>query len=201
MGRIIRLAVRFLLLTIIAGGVSSCKSGEDNTAIPRRHAYPRIEIPIESYSEVDVDGKGLIIAVNEGAIYERRAADDGDAKFLDVEYPQFNSTIFYTITPVEQSTIENVIANRLERIRLNLGDADAELLEFDSPQGFENKVFVSHGDISTPVQFISTDGRKVVVSGVAFVKDASAATADSIAPIVELLRRDIVHALKEISMK
>lgn len=198
MGRIIRLTIRLLLLTIIAGGVSGCKGDNSDVAIPRRHAYPRIELPQESYTNVNSGYKDVEIAVNDVATYVCRDADDGDTRFLDVDYPQFNSTIFYTITPVEQSNIENVIANRLERIRLNLGDCDAELLEFNSEEGFENKVLVSRGEISTPVQFISTDGKDVVVSGVAFVKEASAATADSIAPIVEMLRRDIIQALKKL---
>ena len=192
------LVVRLLLITIIVGCFSNCDGNKAGTAIPRRHAYPRIELPQESYRDIIVGCNELHISVNDVATFDRRVADDGETSFIDVSYPKINSTIFYTITPVTLSTIEEVIANRLERIRLNLGDSDAELIEFNSTEGFENKVLVSHGDISTPVQFISTDGENVVVSGVAFIKDASPATADSIAPIVDVIRRDIVHSLKMI---
>ena len=192
------LVARLLLIAIIVGGFSNCDGNKAGTAIPRRHAYPRIELPQENYHDITVGCNELHISVNEVATYNRRVADDGETCFIDVSYPKLSSTIFYTITPVDDATIEDVIANRLERIRLNLGDSDAELIEFNSTEGFENKVLVSHGNISTPVQFISTDGENVVVSGVAFIKDASPATADSIAPIVDVIRRDIVHSLKMI---
>lgn len=190
------LVVRLLLVTIIVGGLSNCTGDKAGVAIPRRHAYPRIELPQENYYDVNVGCNELHISVNDVATYNRRTAEDGKTCFIDVSYPKINTTIFYTITPVDHTTIEDVIANRLERIRLNLGDRDTELIEFNSTEGFENKVLVSHGDISTPVQFISTDGGNVVVSGVAFIKEASPATADSIAPIVDVMRREVVHSLK-----
>lgn len=136
------------------------------------------------------------MAVNKAAVLTRIESDRNGSQFIDVSYPGLHSTIYFTFTPVSTATAAEVIDNRMERIGLNLGASEAELLEFDTPDGFENKVFVSRGDISTPVQFIATDGHTTVVSGAAFVIAASAATADSIAPVVDMLRRDIVHALK-----
>lgn len=153
-------------------------------------------LPDSTFTETDTGNGGLVIAVNSAAGLTRRERDRNGSQFIDVSYPGLNSTIHFTFTPVNGATAGEVIGNRMERIGLNLGASEAELLEFDSPAGFENKVFVSRGDISTPVQFISTDGHSTVVSGAAFVSTASAATADSITPVVDMLRRDIVHALK-----
>lgn len=190
---------KYLLLTILTCILTACHGqGEsDGTpAVPRRHAYPRIELPDSSFSYIDDTVTGIAIAVNSSATYQTRRAENSRAPFIDVTYPGLNAQIYFTITPVDESIVAKVIDNRMERISLNLGGADAELIEFDSPAGFENKMIVSRGDISTPVQFIATDGHTAVVSGAAFVKDASTATADSIAPIVAMLRRDIMHALK-----
>lgn len=197
------LIIRLILLTLIAGAAAGCSGnhepGKDTgnvTPVPRRQAYPRIEIPDSAYTDITAGTTTIHIAVNEAAIVTLRTSDDGNSQFVDTAYPKFNSTIFFTVTPVDRTTVADVIANRMERVRLNLGASDAELLEFDSPGGFENKLFVSRGDISTPVQFVATDGNAFVVSGAAFVRDASPVTADSIAPIVNMLRRDILHALK-----
>lgn len=197
------LIIRLILLTLIAGAVAGCSHGQEsgNSAadiapIPRRQAYPRIEIPDSAYTDITAGTTTMHIAVNEATIVTLRTSDDGNSQFVDAAYSKFNSTIFFTVTPVDRRTVADVIANRMERVRLNLGASDAELLEFDSPGGFENKLFVSRGDISTPVQFVATDGNAFVVSGAAFVRDASPATADSIAPVVDMLRRDILHALK-----
>lgn len=195
--------IRLILLTLIAGTVAGCsgntepgRNAADVAPVPRRHAYPRVEIPDSVYTDMAAGTTTLHIAVSDAATVTLRISDDGNSQFVDAAYPDFNSTIFFTVTPVDRATAGDVIANRMERIRLNLGSSDAELFEFDSPGGFENKLFVSRGDISTPVQFIATDGNAFVVSGAAFVRDASPATADSIAPVVDMLRRDILHALK-----
>lgn len=190
--------IRLLPLTAVACILAGCngKAPQGDTPVPRRHAYPRIETADSAFTRIDTGVDRLSIDINSEAAISLRDADTGGTRFIDAAYPRFNSTIYFTVTPVDPATAPEVIGNRLERIRLNLGGSDAELIEFDSPAGLENKVFVSRGDISTPVQFIATDGSRLVVSGVAFVRDASAATADSIAPVTDMLGRDIIHALK-----
>lgn len=192
------LAIGLEMLTDCRGVDGSPKGASDNdyVEVPRRHAYPRIALPDSTYSFTTAGKSHLVIAVNDAATSTLRSSDDGIACFVDVAYPTLQSTIFYTITPVDRATLSDVIANRLQRIELNMGASDAELLEFDTPAGFECKVFVTRGDISTPVQFLSTDGTNLVVSGAAFVREASPATADSIAPIVDVISRDVVHTLK-----
>lgn len=191
------LAISLAMLTDCGGKDDMPGSADDDyVEVPRRHAYPRIALPDSTYSFTTAGKSRLVIAVNDAATSTLRSSDDGNSCFVDVAYPKLQSTIFYTITPVDRATLSDVIANRLQRIELNMGASDAELLEFDTPAGFECKVFVTRGDISTPVQFLSTDGTNLVVSGAAFVREASPATADSIAPIVDVISRDVVHTLK-----
>ena len=190
--------IKYLLPTILTCLLTACGGQGDNggaPAVPRRHAYPRIELPDSAYRYVNDAVTGIGLDINAEAGYQTRSAENSRAPFIDVTYPGLNAQIYFTITPVDESTVASVIDNRMERISLNLGGADAELIEFDSPAGFENKVIVTRGDISTPVQFIATDGHSAVISGTAFLRDASSATADSIAPVVETMRRDIIHAL------
>lgn len=190
-----KIAVAWLLFVVVLSGCSvGDKSGE--TAVPRRHAYPRIDVPDSAFTFIETGYNGMQLSLNDATEYALHSSDDGTSNFIDVDYPGLNAAIYFTITPVERATLPDVIDNRLERVSLNLGGADAELLEFDSPAGFENKVFVSRADISTPVQFIATDGETTVISGTSFLKDASAANADSLAPVVNMLRRDILHSLK-----
>lgn len=194
-----------MMLAVIAGSCGSNVSG-DADAVPRRRAYPRIELPDSAFTFIQTESNGLSLspsispslslAMNNATEYAVHSKEGNASLFIDVDYPGLNAAIYFTITPVDNTTLAAVIDNRLERVSLNLGGADAELLEFDSPAGFENKVFVSRADISTPVQFIATDGETTVISGTSFLKDASAANADSLAPVVNMLRRDILHTLK-----
>lgn len=190
-----KIAVACLLLAV---AISGCSVGDksDENVVPRRHAYPRIDVPDSTFTFIETGYNGMQLSLNDATDYALHSSDDGTSNFIDVNYPGHNAAIYFTITPVDNTTLASVIDNRLERVSLNLGGADAELLEFDSPAGFENKIFVSRADISTPVQFIATDGETTVISGTSFLKDASAANADSLAPVVNMLRRDILHTLK-----
>lgn len=190
-------AKQLLFITVLACLLSGCTgtSAPDTVAVPRRHAYPRIELPDSAFTEVSAGAGNLTIGISKASTIALRGSGKGNSGFIDVAYPGFNSSIYFTVTPVTPATAGEVIDNRVERMELNLGGAEAELLEFDTPAGFECKVLVSRGEISTPVQFIATDGASLVVSGAAFVRDASPSAADSIAPVVGMLRRDIIHAL------
>ena len=189
-----------LLLTLIAIALASCTGSHENSsgtqaAIPRRHAYPRIALPDSAFTAIEA--KDVTLQVN-SAVADSIATRNGDngAQFIDIRYPEQHSAVYITITPVSASSIAGVIANRMERVGLNLGGSDAEMIDFDNNAGFESKMFVTRADISTPVQFVSTDGRDIVVSGVAFIADASKEHADSLSPVTAMLRRDILHLLK-----
>ncbi|MDE6317766.1 MAG: hypothetical protein K2L73_05150 [Muribaculaceae bacterium] len=184
-----------VLWSCAVDGRHSETAGSGNS-VPRRHAYHRIPLPDSTFTEIAVGPTGLNISVNTAATCSIRADESGRSRFVDITYPDINSIIYMTVTPVDHSTINSVIDNRLDRIALNLSGADPELIDFDTPAGFENKLIVTHAGISTPVQFLSTDGKSLVVSGVAFIKDATPATVDSLAPIADILQRDITHTLK-----
>lgn len=100
--------IRLILLTLIAGTVAGCSgntekgknTGGDVAPVPRRHAYPRIVIPDSLYSDMVVGTTALHIAVSDAAIVTQRISDAGNSQFVNAAYPKFNSTIFFTVTPV-----------------------------------------------------------------------------------------------------
>ncbi|MDE7135919.1 MAG: hypothetical protein K2N91_04750, partial [Muribaculaceae bacterium] len=97
---------------------------------------------------------------------------------------------------VDPSRLESAIDNRSERIALNLGGREAEILSFATPYSLDCEVIVDkQGAGATPVQFIATDHRRFVVSGAAHIK-GDKMPIDSISPVVDMLRRDVIHSLK-----
>lgn len=187
MKRVVPLAV----LAVIA--LADCSNGGDRRPpVPRRNAYPRIEIPDSSFYN---DGRLPLSLQTSTAAKAMVSKNDHTGIWVDVSYLQFSASVLFTFTPVSDSTIESVIENRMERISLNLGGNGAEVMQFVSPDGFDSRVIVCRS-VATPVQFLSTDGRSVVVSGAAYTPGFSMERIDSLNPVVDMLRRDIVHALK-----
>lgn len=186
MGR--QLLTAFIAATLLAPG--ACGTGDNSAPVPRRRAYPRIEIPDSAFTIVGNAPNRL--QINASA----QILDSTDNKWVTVIYPDLNAKIYYTFTPVDKSTIDAVIDNRLERINLNLSGHKPEFLPVDTREGFTGQIVVDRFGGTTPVQFIVTDRSTVVVSGAAFLPDADGAPADSLNPVVDMLRRDIIHSIK-----
>lgn len=180
-----------ILLLLLSFCTGSGDTGTTSGAVPRRYAYPRLQLPDSIYKSVE--GLPIDIEVNAESDVEV-TKEDNAGLWLTVSYPVPEAEIYYTFTPVSEQSVPEVIDNRLERISLNLGGNEAEMLEFQTPAGLAVRIFKG-GSVTTPVQFIATDYSTVVVSGSAFMEGLSALSRDSLSPAVEVLTRDIIHSL------
>ena len=82
-------------------------------------------------------------------------------------------------------------------MELNTGGAVTELTELTSDGGWEGLLAVTRSSLTTPVQLLAHDGNKVL-SGVLYFNFPADTPADSVAPIVKTVRRDMIHALKHL---
>lgn len=172
---------------------TGAEQSEGYTPVPKRYAYPRIQLPDSSFSVSPA--LPLSLQVNDAAKAEIDRSDNRSV-WVNVSYPSQQATIHYTFTTVDNEVeLNDIIENRLERIGLNIGSNDYETISFETPAGFKNNIFVSAAG-NTPVQFIAYDGLKNVVSGMAWLPYGQTARPDSISPIVEMLQRDVIHSLK-----
>lgn len=160
--------------------------------MPRPKAYPRITLYPDSLTDSHHLPCGWM--VNDSATV--RIWDD-DTK-ADITYPRYDATIHCTFTHVGADTVmrDHVMDNRLERMALNVGAGDAEQLDITSPGGFQTILLTTLTPSITPVQFISV-GPKWIVSGALHI-DAAATQPDSVAPIIEAVKLDIINAAKHL---
>lgn len=183
-----------ILIAVLA---ASCSGGEKPTFAPRPEAYPRPTLYSPAY--IAADSLPLHLELNAEASTSAVHKSDGSV-WLDIAYPAYGFTVYCTLSQVTPATIDDAIANRIERIGLNLGEGSAHAVEtfVESESGFEGTVVTSFAAGSTPVQFIATDSKGWLVSGAAFTPSPQA-NPDSIRPYVEALERDILHALSTLS--
>lgn len=185
------IAIITFMATLV--GASCCSRHDDTTPVPRRYAYPRMELPDSSFVANDTLPFNLQSNKNAEVEVERR---DKASTWVNVIYPSLDASILYTFTKAKDAAdLQAIIDNRLERIGLNAGSSDVEEYTFGSPSGYEHHVYVARNG-TTPVQFLSTDGVDGVISGAGWLKNGGDASADSIYPLIDMLRRDIVHSLK-----
>ena len=173
--------------------LNSCDGG--GRAVPRPEGYPRIAL-YEAVYRSDSIGP-VIFESNAGtAVTERRQGADGTG-WLTLAYPRYGATLYLTASPATASTLGGIIDNRLERISLNIGGATTELTELTGKGGWHGRVTLTPSGSATPLQIFATSPRgDCVVSGALFLERAATATSpDSLAPALEAVRDDLIHAV------
>lgn len=179
-----------LLLTIVASACGDAAAPSDAT--PRRRGYPRLPEYDSIYAAAP--RAPLHLELNAAAC----VADSNAGRWLTVSYPRHSSYIYITVSTASTDELKDILANRRERIGLNLGGMAGETTHIASADGSFEAALVEAPGAGTPLQFVATDGAGYVVSGAARIDVAADAPFDSISPIVATLRRDIVHMLSHL---
>lgn len=177
-----------LLLTTACGGRGS------DAAVPRPVAWPRVEMPDSSYAVVYA--RGLRLHVNESAGVNVSPVDGG--AWIDVGYSAIGSPHLYlTLTECGPEGTGAVLANRQERVMLNLGGQRCEITEFATPAGWECTLVVARGSMTTPVQLLAHDRHRVLSGALTLsLPDSLATDPAMIAPMIDALERDMTVLLK-----
>lgn len=174
-----------IALSVLAG----CNSRPAD--VPRRYAYPRVAVPDSVRVRHSLGGLALELSADAAVSYPSE-------QWLDASYPALGATLHLAARQTTgQENLRQEIANRRQRISLNLGSATARSDRFTTAHGFDCELVVSAEGVSTPVQFIAcgTDGK--MLTG-AVVLNGPTAPADSLQPIVKALEREVFTMLEQL---
>lgn len=183
--------VLFLLLAAVC---VACGPKDGGTAVPRRTAYARVAEYPDSTRAIVVGP--LAMQVNSGA--EVSAAVDG---WCDVSYPLYGAAIHLTARRfADSAALDAAVANREERMALNLGDNTAEQTEFVNAAGFSCLVVRTLAADPVPVQFLAVGpGGDMLAGSVAFAGRCE--PYDSVAPMVDALYAHTMYLLHSLAPK
>ncbi len=170
-----------LIVSVIFCGCSNRKP------VPRREAYPRVQLLDTVMVAAEAPAYFL---VNSQARVEQSRED-----WLTVAYDTYGATMYVTFTETLPSSVDEVKRNRMERLLLNSGEQLSHHSEFTTSYGYDVVLSYSEGT-ATPLQFIATDNSSMVVSGAVYFANPKAPEAvDSITPVIDALRGDIMRAM------
>ncbi len=195
----IRLA--FILVAAISILAGCSKPSDTTVAVPRPHAFPRVDIPSAQYRTVDPDTSGLrrlvVNADTRVSIDTAHRAVEG--RWLNVAYNSMPGVVVYiTVSRVDSpDEMNQLVDNRVERMALNSGGNSSELTELTSEGGFTARVLSTPRGTVTPVQFLATSPQSgVAVSGAVYIDALNTpGAADSLAPAIDALKRDVIHSM------
>ena len=185
------LTVAFLTVTIACGNADADKPA--SRPLPR--AWPRPPVTVSDSMDL-VPGLPVGVSVNPAAQYEIKETDPPS---LTVRYPGLEADIYYTfVIPVNEDMRKKIIEARQERISLNLNGLPAQTLHGQSSiPSAEAIVVVAQSGTQTPVQLLA-DLPQCVITATAFLHNPRVTQMyDSIKPVIDILRHDI---MKSVSM-
>lgn len=171
---------------------ASCGGGREERPKPLPTAWHRIEMPDSAYREVSAEG--VAMQVNSGAVTAETQREDG--VWIDISYPTFPSArVYLTLNRLRPGEIHDAVANRLQRITLNTGGLPTERLEFTNPAGWECLLTLTPSSVTTPVQAVATGGDGRILSATLYISVPQHTDPDSVAPVVDAVRRDMTVML------
>lgn len=178
---------------IIAAAAISCANTGDQAPVPRKVAYPRVELYDSTY--VDVTDLPVKFAVNSSAgvrVNEKSA----DTDWINIDYFRYGATVRLTLQTLPKQEIAAAIANRMERAQLDTGGNTSEVTEMASPSGVFSMIMLTPSATVTPLHFLATDSATFVLSGAVEFKNNDI---EANAPAVNAIHADLLHAAKTIA--
>jgi hypothetical protein len=189
----------YIALTGVIAITAACSGKDDTSAnVPRRKAYPRIEAYDSAYTRCD----SLFVSfdANSAAVVHVKPSGESAIECADIVYPRYGMTVYLTAIRSDKKNFERRLDDRLERISLNLGGAYPTAIDVKSAGGYDATVFVCPG-INTPVQALAADSVSSTLVSATLFCDATIMASDSIAPMVEVITRDISQMMRSLTLK
>ncbi|MEM8893591.1 MAG: gliding motility lipoprotein GldD [Bacteroidota bacterium] len=189
------LQISFLLL--LGTWLSSCSSD----FVPKPKGYNRIELPDHEYQAIP-DTFPYQFQASKHAELLRDSSWISERYWLDINYPSLNANIQVTYKPVKskQELLEGYLNDSYKLTSQH--NVKAYAIE-ESIVALKNGNVASvselEGEVPTQFQFHVTDSTRNFIRGALYFKTAT--KNDSLAPVIEYLKLDIIHLLNTLEWK
>lgn len=195
MKRVIPLFVSFSLLLILLLAASACRKNYT----PRPRGYYRIELPEKAYASYT----SACPFSFEYPVYSRVITDSSphaEPCWMNIDLPTLNGRIHLSYKPVKDNLgdlIED--ARTLAYKHASKADAIQESLVTRKEDNVFCIVYDIKGNAASSVQFFATDSLHHFLRGALYFN--SSPNADSLAPVIDFVREDILHLINSLKWK
>ena len=188
------LVVVMLLAALLAGG-GSCR----RSYTPKPHGYFRITFPPKKYTVYN----GPCPYTFEYPVYARVEKDkepDAGPCWLNVDFPAYHGKLHLTYKRVEGNLARMLEDTYMLAYKHTVkADAIRERAFADTVRKVYGILYDIRGNAASNVQFYLTDSTRHYIRGALFF--SLVPDKDSLAPVIDFIRRDIVHMIETFSWK
>jgi gliding motility-associated lipoprotein GldD len=193
---------RFLILPLLI----ACNPGCKEVSVPKPTGYFRIDLPKKEYVIFDYQDNKLknLPFSFEYPAYGKLTFEDENRKepgWLNIEFPSYKAKIYLTYKDINNN-FEGLMEQTYKmNVKNHISKADAISEQVISNK--ERKVFGIlydlKGNTASAVQFYVTDSSRHYLRGSLYF--ATEPDADSLEPVINFFRGDIVHLVETLKWK
>lgn len=190
-----RRAIKYLIIITLIILLSGCRE----RAVPKPWGYFRIDMPEKSYRLYDT----ACPFVFEYPVYGRISNDVGQISepcWFNIEFPGYKAIIHVSYKRINNN-LESILKESYDFTYAHSIKADA--ITEQPWQNAGNKVYGIlydiKGNTASSIQFFVTDSSRNFLRGALYF--TAEPDADSLAPVIEFFRKDIVHMVETFKWK
>ncbi len=184
----------FSFVAVLLAGLA-LTSGCADDYTPKPKGYNRIDLPTAQYQLLQTHHP-YIFEHSTYAVILKDSSRIAEPHWIDIYYPEFKANIqltyknFYQDPQKFKDLVED--ARRLTS-RHQIKAYAIEETQVKTPTGITASVFELEGEVPSQFQFYLTDSTEHFFRGALYFRIATAN--DSLAPVIEYLKKDAVHLL------
>ena len=190
------------ILTVILSMLAGCR----DVAVPKPKGYFRIDLPPREYTTFsDSILQTISLPVSfEYPVYGRISfgADfNSEPGWFNIEFPSYKAKIYFTYKEINNDLEELMEQTYTMNVKNHITKADAineQIISYPDHRVY-GILYDLKGNTATAVQFYVTDSIKHYFRGSLYF--ASEPNPDSLAPVTEFFREDIIHLIETLKWK
>lgn len=184
-------AIVIISLTFIAFG---CR---EKTA-PKPFAYPHIENSTTQYEPLKKNNFPITFNIADNA---NIVIDSLNGKWIYIIYPAYDATIYcsYIPTNIKSANKEKSKSRELVYIHSHRASEINALNYNDTIKGISAELYQLKGNTATPLQFMASDDSSFIFRGSLYFNNI--VESDSVAPIIEYIKEDIIEIIESINKR
>lgn len=193
-----RIVIHILYILITGGVIISFASCRKSTT-PRPYGYFRVDFPEQSYRPIDTLGLPYRFDISENAVLIQRNAKN-EKHWVDLVYPHLNASIYCSYKSVNENLMELLEDSRKIVYKHSIrADGIGEKVFENEKKNVHGILYDLKGNTASSVQFILTDSTRHFIRGALYFNNVP--NKDSIAPMVDFIREDIVRLMESLEWK
>lgn len=188
-----------LLILIFAGLLPECRE----VSVPKPRGYFRINLPLKIYRSYNDSLKDFPVKFEYPVYGNITTESEGVSEpgWFNIDFPRYKATIYLTYIDIHNN-LEGLMEQTYRmNVKNHIAKADAinEQVIEDPDKNVYGILYDLKGNAATAVQFFVTDSIKHYLRGSLYFRTVP--NPDSLSPVVDFFRDDIIHLIETLSWK